>query len=316
MGDTAAQTHVGLMVTTQDRAGRLCLNRPLAGNRITGEMRRSLTRGLDQFTRDPHIYCAILEAAGDGPFCFGAEVVPQPNRDTLGAAALGIWQVDRFIKPHVALLAGAVAGAGLGLTLPGTHRVAGDGVTLAGGGYEASSLMALLSGHIGLYMALTGQSIDRSLAYRLGLLTHCIDAKQFPAIIARLADADPVDQVLDELHVEPSPSPLELHFPAIARCFAAASPDAIVARLDAERGVSSIWARDTAAILRTTPLPDVAVMHRLLTQQATLPLRDRLALAFRVELNSRTARNVDDHFLPLADGELYLPAKLRPPSIS
>ena len=211
MGDTAAQAIDGLLVTTQDRAGRLCLNRPGAGNRITGEMRRSLVSALQQFTRDPHIYCAILEASGDGPFCLGAETGSPADRPSLNASALGIWHVDRFSKPHVALLAGAVAGAGLGLTLPGTHKVASDGVTFAGGGIEVSSLLAPLPGHIGFYMALTGQSVDRSLAYRLGLLTHCVEAVHFLAITERLADADPVDQVLDELHTEPGPSLLEPH---------------------------------------------------------------------------------------------------------
>ncbi len=316
MGDTAAQANDGLVVTTEDRAGRLRLNRPGAGNRITSEMRGGLARGLEQFARDPNIYCAILEAAGNGPFCLGAEAGLRPDRETLSAAAWGIWQVDRFSKPHVALLAGAVTGAGLAVTLPGTHKVASNGVTLSGGGFEVSSLLAPLSGHVGLYMALTGRSIDRSLAYRLGLLTHCIEAVHFPAITARLADADPVDQVLDKLHTEPWPSPLEPHLPVIARCFAAASADAIVSRLDAERGMSAGWAQETAATLRAASLLDLAVMHRLLTLQTTLLLRDRLALAFRVALNSRTARSVDDHFLLLADGELSLPPEQRPPSIS
>ena len=80
--------------------------------------------------------------------------------------------------------------------------------------------------------------------------------------------------------------------------------------------MSAGWAQETAATLRAASLLDLAVMHRLLTLQTTLLLRDRLALAFRVALNSRTARSVDDHFLLLADGELSLPPEQRPPSIS
>ena len=312
MGVELAPSTDAVSVTAEDRAGRLCLHR----SHLTPAMQRALTGGLDRFTRDPHIYCAIIDAAGDGPFCLGAEAGSEPDREALNAAALGVWRVDRFSKPHVALLAGPVAGAGLGLALPGTHKVAGEGVTLSGHGITASSLLAVLPGHFGLYMALTGQPIDRPLAYRLGLLTHCIDAAHFPAIIARLADADPVDQVLDGLHCDPAPSPLGPHLPAIARCFAAATPDAIVERLDAERGVSAGWARETAATLRAAPLLSLAVTHRLMTLQAPLELRDRLALAFRVALNSRSAQSAGAHFAPLADGELTLPPEPRPPSIS
>ena len=49
-----------------------------------------------------------------------------------------------------------------------------------------------------MYLALTGRSVGRADAYRLGLVTHCIPAARFAEIRGAVADADPVDPVLDD----------------------------------------------------------------------------------------------------------------------
>ena len=74
---------------------------------------------------------------------------------------------------------------------------------------------------IGMYLALTGRSIGRADAYRLGLATHCIPAGRFGEIRAGLADADTVDPLLDDRHEDPGPGELEPLRAVIARCFSA-----------------------------------------------------------------------------------------------
>ena len=99
---------------------------------------------------------------------------------------------------------------------------------------------------IGMYLALTGRSIGRADAYRLGLVTHCIPAARFAEIHAGLRVADPVDPLLDDRHVDPGPAELDALRPVIARCFSADTVEGIVARLRAERGDGAPWARGRA----------------------------------------------------------------------
>ena len=316
-GQAQAADGTGVAISLRDRAGLMTL----AGARLTLPMCRVMAGGLERFARDPHVYCAILTSAGDGPFCL-CDDSSAPDRDALAAAADLVWRIDRFTKPHVALLAGLVTGAGLSLIAFGTHRVAAGAVTFAatdaaGGPLPPGVSLALsrLQGGVGLYMALTGHRIEAALAWRLGLLTHIVAPSQFAAIATRLADADPVDAVLDALDARPVASRLDPHLPAIARCFALGPPDAIVTRLDAERGESAGWAAETAAVLRAAPLLTLAVRARVMAMQAGLSLREALALDVRVASNAAGAGSLEEHFAPLNDGELVLPPEPMPPSI-
>ena len=150
------------------------------------------------------------------------------------------WTLDRFMKPHVALMDGIVFGGGVGASLYGTHKVAGENYSLAMPEVRigffpdvgATFFLPRLPGQIGLYLALTGNAIDRADAYALGLLTHCIDASEFDAICDAMSDAEPIDPVLDSRHVDPGPSELLKMQYQIDRHFSHASVEDILASLD------------------------------------------------------------------------------------
>ena len=86
------------------------------------------------------------------------------------------------MKPTVSLIDGVVVGSGVGISLYGTHRVAGERYRFAmpetGIGLfpdvGVAWAFARLPDEIGMYLGLTGRSIGRADAYRLGLATHCI----------------------------------------------------------------------------------------------------------------------------------------------
>ena len=130
-------------------------------------------------------------------------------------------------------------GSGVGISLYGTHRVAGERYRFAmpetGIGLfpddGVSWAFARMPDAIGMYLALTGRSIGRADAYRLGLATHCIPAARFGEIRAGLADADTVDPLLDDRHEDPGPGELEALRPVIARCFSQGTVEGIVDRL-------------------------------------------------------------------------------------
>ena len=146
------------------------------------------------------------------------------------------WLHECFSKPTISLIDGPVMGSGVGITLYGTHRVAGEGYRFAmpetaiGLFPDVGTAWTLsrLPDAIGMYLGLTGRSIGRADAYALGLLTHCIPAARFEEIKAALIDTWPVDPLLDERHVDPGPGELAPYAEHIARCFSAPTVEEIV----------------------------------------------------------------------------------------
>jgi enoyl-CoA hydratase len=117
---------------------------------------------------------------------------------------------------------------------------------------------------IGTYLALTGRSVGAADAYRLGLVTHCIPAGRFVEIRSALVDADPVDPVLDERHVQPSEGEIEAHRRVVARCFGADSVEGILSRLQEERGPAQAWAQEVAGELASrSPTSLKITLHHL-----------------------------------------------------
>lgn len=306
----------GAVATKTGRAGLLQLDCA----RLTSAAWRQLSAGLQSFARDPDVYCTILELLSGSQKDL---VEISPNE--LAAAYAGLWSIDRFNKPQVALIEGKAEWGAMALAVNGTHRVADPAATfaiadVAGGivpGWGASFWLPALPGRLGLYMALTGGSIDAALAYRHGWLTHRIESAQFAEIGERLAQAEPVDALLDGLDLGPASSSLDARLAAIEHCFSAPDPSEIVARLDALWGADADWAKTAANAMRAAPLPALAVTRQLLTAHAQPTLRDGLVMDFRVASNWREygPAELAKLFAPPDGGDLPLPAQL-PPSIS
>ncbi len=242
----------------------------------------ALVQTLRGDAKDREIYATLLEVAG----------IQMPQGYELSSHQLAVWTIDRHPKPFVALLSDDAAGDALGLALHGTQCVATEtarlcassittGDTPSGG---LSLILPRLPGHLGLYLSLSGRLIDRSLAYRAGLITHCIDATHFPEIRERLAQADPVDDILDGLHQTPGPSPLDPYLPIIDACFAAPSPEDIVARLLTVAGPEAAWAHDLAHHISGFSASALDATHRMLTDVPAPDLRSALALEYRIAM--------------------------------
>ena len=207
--EATASPQGDLVAAVEGAAGIVTLNRPRALNALTASMRARMAHAFATWARDPQVYAAVILSATDRAFCVGGDVRemvecgrsrPEEARRMMAAEYALNWQLDCFSKPTVALMDGVVMGSGVGVTLYGTHRVAGeryrfampetaiglfpdDGVSWA---------FARLPDEIGMYLALTGRPIGRADAYRLGLVTHCIPGGRFAEIAEALRNADPV----------------------------------------------------------------------------------------------------------------------------
>ena len=279
----------GLRIEQNGASFVITLDRPARLNAIDTAMRAKLTTSLPAIAREPNCYGLIWRAAPGRMFSAGGdirELLQQVEREPAAAcAALAheyalIWLLECFSKPTVALMNGAVIGGGAGLTMVATHRVAGEGYRFqmpetAIGFFPDDGLAATfarLPGEIGVYLGLTGRSIERADAYRLGLVTHCLPAALFDVVETEFADAEPVDPVLDSRHEHPGPAPIDEVAATIARCFSAATIEDIIERLHGETEHRA-WAADVATELgRRSPTALKATLAHIRAAR-TLDLR-------------------------------------------
>jgi len=347
-----------ILIATDRAAARVTLNRPQALNALTTPMRAAMANTFPGWARDPEVYAVIIASSSARAFCAGGDLRemtewgrcrrPEAIRSLAEEYALN-WLLECFTKPTVSLIDGVVMGSGVGISLYGTHRVAGEGYRFAmpetGIGLfpddGVSWAFARMPDAIGTFLALTGRAIGRADAYRLGLATHCIRASAFSEICAGLADADVVDTLLDERHEDPGPGELEPLQPAIARCFAPDTVEGILAALEAERGSAQTWAQGVLKDLAARSPTSLKIAHRHVRMARDLDLRDTLIGDFRLARRCLEAQDlyegvravlidrdhapkwrpprlqdvsdamVDAYFRPLGADELVLPTRAR-----
>ena len=288
-----------IMIGADHAAAFVTLNRPRTLNALTTAMRAAMARAFPRWARDPEIYAVVVSSASERAFCAGGDVREitewAKNRKADAVKSLAeeyalTWQLECFFKPTVSLIDGVAMGSGVGISLYGTHRVAGERYRFAmpetGIGLfpddGVSWAFARMPDAIGMYLALTGRPIGRADAYRLGLVTHCIPADRFGEIRAGLAAADTVDPLLDDRHQDPGPGELEALRPAIARCFSDNTVEGIVDRLRSERGASATWAQGVVEDLAARSPTSLKITHRHVQLARNLDLRATLIQDFRL----------------------------------
>lgn len=343
-----------VLVREEGRAGFITLNNPKMLNALTHDMFKPLHAAYIKWASTPRLYGVVLDAIPGRAFCCGGDIrsIAQMIKTNLAGSEQFFrdeyqhnWALECFTKPNVSLIDGIVMGGGVGISIYGTHRIAGENFLFAmpetkigfftdiGGAY----FLPRLPGEIGMYLALTGASIGRADAYYTRIATHCIDSSQFDVIRNAMIEGDPIDPVLDRLHREPGEAELEKLQPVIDRIFSADSVDAILSRLDAENGTHVAWAAETAAGLRERCPLSLKVTYRALREGRKMEsLKEDLQMEFRVtsrflrgktlvegvramlidkdnkpvwhpaDLSEVTDEMVDAYFVPLGDQELEL----------
>ena len=354
-GEAAASD---ILIGTDRAAGLVTLNRPAVLNALTLAMRADIARAFPTWGRNPEIYAVVIASTSERAFSAGGDLreLTGWGRDNRAEAVRSLaeeytlsWLLECFTKPTVSLIGGVVMGSGVGISLYGTHRVAGERYRFAmpetGIGLfpdvGASWAFARMPDAVGMYLALTGRAIGRADAYRLGLATHCIPAARFREIRAGLADADTVDELLDDRHEDPGPGELEAVRGIIARCFAQDTVEGIVDRLQAEHGAAAEWAQGVVKHLAGRSPTSLKIAHRLVQLARDLDLRETLILDFRLacrclegedlyegvravlidrdqapkwkpaRLEDVSAAMVEAYFASLGPGELALPSRAR-----
>jgi enoyl-CoA hydratase len=279
-----------ILLDRRGTAGIVTLNRPAALNAVTRVMVRTLHEALERWRYDSAVSRVIVTAAGGRAFSAGGDLrqIYEAGRAGRQEESIAFWReeytlnaaIKRYPKPYVALIDGIVMGGGVGVSVHGSHRVAGDRFQFAmpevGIGFfpdvGATWFLPRLAGEIGTYCALTGERLEPADALAAGIATHRIASARFADVTDALCGAVSVDAILAAF-AEPvgeaseerekrvafvstslEQGPVMARRNAIDRIFAADSVEDIVARLDAEARMASgdaQWAGEVAATIRT-----------------------------------------------------------------
>jgi len=289
-----------IILEQKGRCGLVTLNRPKALNAVSYDMIALMEDQYIEWAGDADIYGIILQSSDTRAFCSGGDIKALYEWKKAGQLDKILqlytteyqhnWTLDRFIKPHVALMDGYVFGGGVGVSLYGTHKVGGEKYRMAmpeaGIGFfpdvGASYFLPRLPGHTGMYLALTGEQIDRADAYALGLLTHCINAEEFSAIREAMIEAEPIDPVLDNRHVDPGPSRLMKLQETIDLHFSQGSVENILASLEDASAGDKEWATKTIQQIKSNAPFSLKVAFHQVRNTGKPSLEDALALDARI----------------------------------
>ena len=250
-------------------AGIVTLNRPKALNAVTHDMVRALTRQLQQWEADLAVTRVIVRADGERAFSAGGDIraLYELGRAGRQQEMLTFWRdeyplnayIKRYPKPYVALIDGIVMGGGVGVSVNGSHRVAGDRFAFAmpevGIGFfpdvGATWFLPRLPGELGTWCALTGDRLKTADALAASIATHHVRSERFADLIDALCGNVSVDATLAAFAEPAGDGPMKSKRDIIDRVFAGGEVAGILDGLDQETGEHAEWAHATAATIRT-----------------------------------------------------------------
>lgn len=291
-----------VLISTQDRVGRIRLNRPKAIHALTASMCEAMSKALLDWANDDSVEAVVIDHAEGRGFCAGGDVVMlarSGNTDAQEAKRFFFaeYRLNHLLftykKPTIAIMDGITMGGGVGISLPCDFRIATENSRLAmpetgiglfpdvGGGWY----LPRLPGRVGEFMALTGARLDGSECRYLGLATHYVEQSAIPDMIERIATTPMrVQGPIGTFASSPPEAKIEQNLPLINRLFASDRLEEILAALEADE---SDWAQTELATLRTKSSLSCKVSLRLMAEGAkrtsfTDEMKAEYALAGRV----------------------------------
>ncbi|KAB1225245.1 3-hydroxyisobutyryl-CoA hydrolase-like protein 1, mitochondrial [Morella rubra] len=198
------------------------LNRPPVLNALNTAMAARLQKLYTCWENDPdigfvamknyfNVVASFLKGSGRA-FCAGGDIVTlyhlinagkiEDCKEFCRTLYAFIYFLGTYLKPHVALLNGITMGGGAAVSIPGTFRVATEKTVFATPetliGFHpdagASFYLSHLPGHLGEYLALTGEKLNGAEMIACGLATHYAHSARIPVIeeqLGKLVTDDP-----------------------------------------------------------------------------------------------------------------------------
>ncbi len=284
-------------------AGLVTLNRPQALNAVTLPMVRALAHKLDDWATDPAVTRVVVSGAGERAFSAGGDIRALYDLGVAGrqVEALTFWReeyrlntvIKRFPKPYVALINGIDMGGGVGVSIHGSHRVAGEKFLFAmpevGIGFfpdvGATWFLPRMPGEIGTFCALTGERLKAADGVATGIASHHVAAERFAELTGALCGNIPVDAILAAFADAPGQAAVTARRTAIDRAFAGERVEAILDRLDAAAradDADAAWAAATAATIRTKSPLSLKIALQQVRRGKSWSFEDCMRAEFRI----------------------------------
>ncbi len=263
----------------QGQIGYITLNRPAALNALSLPMIRAITRHLLAWREDDRVKAVAFrgmrkDAASPsggtpfGVFCAGGDIrffhqAVQAGNPELEDFFTEEYTLNHLVhtypKPTIAFMDGVVMGGGMGISQGCSLRLVTENTKMAmpetqiglfpdvGGGY----FLSRCPGHVGEWLALTGEPISPGDAVAFGLADRCVAAASLPVVWDMLAARDLGNQdalaelitpfsVTAAVHSAGFSDELDLHF----------SLDTVAGIVHSLEADESPWAQKTALQLR------------------------------------------------------------------
>ena len=210
--------------------------------------------------------------------------------------------IKRYRKPYVALIDGIVMGGGVGVSVHGSHRVAGDRFVFAmpevGIGFfpdiGATWFLPRLPGELGAYCALTGERINAADGVAAGIATHRVESGRFAELAEALCGTAAVDATLGAFARPPGEGPVTAQRSAIDDLFKGGQVEGILAahaHAATADGTRAAFAAATAALIRTKSPTSLKIALMQMRRGPTLDFEECMRTEFRIV--SRVVRGHD-----------------------
>jgi enoyl-CoA hydratase len=284
-------------------AGLVTLNRPKALNAVSHAMVLALRAQLEAWAQDDAVTRVIICGAGERAFSAGGDIRALYDLGIAGRhdEALQFWAdeyplnalIKNYRKPYIALIDGIAMGGGIGVSVHGSHRVAGDRCSFAmpevGIGFfpdvGATWFLPRMPGELGAYCALTGERFNAADSVATGIATHRVSSARFPTLIEGLTGTVSVDAVLAAFAEPAGEGPIVARKAAIDRLFKGDSVEGILAALDKEAQSTSAdaaWAEKTAATIRAKSPTSLKLALAQVRRGATYDFATCMRTEFRI----------------------------------
>ncbi len=280
-------------------AGLVTLNRPQALNAVTLVMVRSLREQLDAWRDDPAVTRVIVTGAGGKAFSAGGDIRQIYDLGKAGqhAEALNFFReeyqlntvIKKYPKPYVSLYDGIVMGGGIGLSIHGSHRVAGDRFMFAMPEVNigffpdvgATWFLPRMPGEIGTYCAVTGERLRAPDSVASGIATHRVPSQKFPELLDALCGSISVDALLGAFAAPAETGPVTARRGEIDRLFKADTIEEILQNLEGDAGDAE-WAKATAATIRMRSPTSLKIALQQVRRGKGLSFEDCMKTEFRI----------------------------------
>ena len=212
-----------IQTTVAGGVGLITLNRPKALNALSLPMVQSLLATLRAWRDDPAVFSVAIRGSNKlgrpgspealfGGFCAGGDIRFFHQAALAGDPALDDFFTEEYTlnhlihnypKPYIAFMDGIVMGGGMGISQGASLRIVTERTKMAmpetgiglfpdvGGGY----FLSRCPGHVGEYLALTGDTIGGDQAVAWGLADVCVPSELLPALWSALLTQGSVENL-------------------------------------------------------------------------------------------------------------------------